>query len=116
MTKSVYYIDVSGTKVWRLPNSMRHREDGPALEFPDGSKAWYLYGELHRIDGPAVELSDGTKEWFKNDKRHREDGPAIENNGYKVWYLNGRFIEKGERPENWEELVNLYQIERIMND
>ena len=44
--------------------------------------------KLHREDGPAVEWSDGSKEWWFNGKLHREDGPAIEdNNGNKTWYL-----------------------------
>ena len=24
---------------------------------------WYMYGVKHRLDGPAVEWADGTKEW-----------------------------------------------------
>ena len=35
-------------------------------------------GQLHREDGPAVEYADGTREWWLNDERHREDGPAVE--------------------------------------
>ena len=55
-----------------------HREDGPAIEFADGSKSWYLNNQLHREDGPAIEYADGTKFWYLNDQLHREDGPAIE--------------------------------------
>ena len=48
---------------------------------------------LHREDGPAVEYSDGDKAWYQNDVRHRLDGPAFENaNGFKMWYVNGIFI------------------------
>ena len=55
-----------------------------------GDKYWYLNGKRHREDGPAIEYSDGTKRWYLNDKLHREDGPAIEyTNGNKYWYLNG---------------------------
>ena len=43
-------------------------------------------GQLHRTDGPAVEYSDGSKEWYINGERHREDGPSIEfSNGDKYW-------------------------------
>jgi len=28
------------------------------------TKEWYLNGKHHREDGPAVEYSDGTKEWY----------------------------------------------------
>ena len=34
-----------------------HREAGPAIEWSDGEKEWYVNGILHRIDGPAVEYS-----------------------------------------------------------
>lgn len=27
-------------------------------------KAWYDSGELHRVGGPAIEYIDGTKEWY----------------------------------------------------
>ena len=34
----------------------------------DGTKMWYLNGELHREDGPAVESADGEKRWYLNGK------------------------------------------------
>jgi hypothetical protein len=30
----------------------------------DGSKRWYHNDNLHRIDGPAIEYKNGRKEWF----------------------------------------------------
>jgi hypothetical protein len=84
---AVEWID--GSKEWFL-NGQRHREDGPAVEKVDGSKEWYLNGKYHREDGPAREYADGTKEWWLNGNRHRVDGPAIEDvDGSKGWYLNG---------------------------
>ena len=54
-------------------------------------------GELHREDGPAIEYADGSKVWFFNGKRHREDGPAVERaNGDKAWYLNGDKLTEDE--------------------
>ncbi len=38
-----------------LKNGECHREDGPALIFPDGLSYWYCDGNLHREGGPAVE-------------------------------------------------------------
>jgi len=35
-------------------------------------------GELHRVDGPAVEYADGSREWWLDGKLHRADGPAVE--------------------------------------
>ena len=71
-------------------NGKRHRTDGPAVEYADGSKEWYLNGDLHRTDGYAVEYVSGSKLWYLNGKLHREDGPAVEYaDGTKLWYLNG---------------------------
>ena len=82
----------NGTKKWYL-NRKYHRVDGPAVEDADGSKYWYLNGQFHREDGPAREWDDGSKEWWLNGQYHREDGPAREwADGSKEWYLNGNFI------------------------
>ena len=56
----------------------------------------------HREDGPAIEWADGSKSWSLNGQRHREDGPAVEYaNGTKYWYLNGQILSKAE----WEKRV-----------
>jgi len=41
-------------------------EDGP-LELPDRT-LWFKNGSLHRSDGPAVDFKDGEKFWFLNGK------------------------------------------------
>ena len=64
-------IDDNGTKSWYLNNKL-HREDGPAIEYPDGCKYWYLNGNFHREDGPAIEWENGTKFWFLNGKEYSE--------------------------------------------
>ena len=65
----------------------------------EGTKFWYLNGNLHRTDGPAVEFSDGGKEWWFDDKLHREDGPACEwADGTKYWWVDG--IEYSESEFN----------------
>ncbi|MCR4330295.1 MAG: hypothetical protein NUV49_00170, partial [Patescibacteria group bacterium] len=72
-----------------------HREDGPAIEWSDGSQHWYLNGKLHREDGPAIVYSDRTQHWYLNGKLHREDGPAIVySDGTQQWYLNGEFLSE----------------------
>jgi hypothetical protein len=78
------------TKEWFV-NGERHRLDGPAIERTDGGNSWYLNGKRHRIDGPAIEYTDGNKYWYVNDKLHRTNGPAVElTSGAKHWYLNGK--------------------------
>ena len=70
-------------------NGLRHREDGPAVIYSNGTQEWYFNGKLHREDGPAV-ISKSYDAWYINGKKHRENGPAvIWTNGDQVWYLNG---------------------------
>ena len=90
------YIDTTryGKFYYKDPDmTIRHREDGPAVEDVDGHKAWYLNGKTHRLDGPAYEDVDGNKVWYVNGIAHRLDGPAYEYaSGEKSWTVNGIFI------------------------
>ena len=47
-------------------------------------------GEFHREGGPAIEYANGDKEYWVNGKRHREDGPAVVRaNGDEEYWING---------------------------
>jgi hypothetical protein len=92
MTPQYIKINEDGDKTYWKNKEMTilHREDGPAIEWVDGYKVWYLNGQPHREDGPAIEHGNGAKNWYKHGKRHREDGPAYEGvDGTKFWYLYG---------------------------
>ena len=101
--------DNDGTIRWYNEDNQLHREDGPAREWADGGKAWYLNGQRHREDGPAVERANGDKSWWINGQLHREDGPVIERaSGYKAWYLNDRLhredgpaVERANGSKEW---------------
>lgn len=85
-------IDEDGTKFYYSDKEMKalNREDGPACEYLDGTKCWFLNGKYHRQDGPAIEYSNGTNIWLLDGIRHRENGPAVEySNGYKEWWIKG---------------------------
>jgi len=85
---AVEYAD--GSKVWYVDNNY-HRIDGPAVEGASGGAVWWVDGKLHRLDGPAVEHGDGSKAWYVDGKLHRLDGPAIEGaDGDKAWYVDGK--------------------------
>ena len=88
-------VQDNGDRCWYL-NGELHREDGPAIEYPNSMRCWYLNGKLHREDGPACEYANGMRCWYLNGKRHREDGPAIEyTSGAREWFLNGvQYTEK----------------------
>jgi hypothetical protein len=42
-------IDGSGDKVWQLDGAF-HRTAGPAIEYSDGSRDWYLHGNWLPFD------------------------------------------------------------------
>jgi len=96
-----YYVTVddAGTTRWSKDAkcTIRHRENGPAIERADGHKEWWQNGQRHRTDGPATEWWDGDKSWCQNGQRHRTDGPAIvRNDGSMEWYINDEELTETE--------------------
>jgi hypothetical protein len=82
----------NGSKEWWVDGKL-HRLDGPAMIWANGDKAWYVDSKLHRTDGPAVIWSSGSKLWYVDDKRHRLDGPAVEwPDGDKEWWVDGEYL------------------------
>ena len=82
---------------WRNLEGLLHRIDGPAVEWSDGSKEWYVNGEWHRIDGPAVVRRNEYKTWWVNGQLHRVDGPAVvRSNGTKEWWIEGEDLTEDE--------------------
>ena len=65
-------VDAAGTVRYCNARGQLHRLYGPAVEYNDGTRAWYQNGQRHRIDGPAVERPDGSKSWYINDRRLSE--------------------------------------------
>jgi hypothetical protein len=80
--RSKKIVDVYGTIIY-YKNNKFHREDGPAVEFSNGSRYWYINGIRHRDDGPAIELSDG----------------------YKEYWLNGEYYKNINSDEQWKSFV-----------
>ena len=105
--KSIKY-ELADRIEWKNKEGMLHRLDGPALEFDNGSREWWVGGKRHRGDGPAIEWGDGHKEWYLNGRIHRVGGPAIINGKYKEWRFNGKIhrvdgpaIEWGNGDKEW---------------
>jgi hypothetical protein len=66
---------------------LHSRNDQPAVISPDGTLAWYRYGEIYREGRPAVIESDGESLWSRNGHLYREcDLPAIDTNYRAPWY------------------------------
>ena len=65
------------------------------VEYDDGSKYWFVDGELHREDGPAIEHINGDKYWFV-------DGKLLTEKEFNKWRKqNGRWhISRTHRDES----------------
>lgn len=60
-------IDSAGTKRW-FKDGLLHRDDGPAVEYPNDGCMYFKHGKSHRLDGPADVLPDGIKYWYIDDE------------------------------------------------
>ena len=57
--ESIPETDGNGDTLWRTADGQLHRTDGPAIEWANGTREWFVDGQLHREDGPAIEYADG---------------------------------------------------------
>ena len=84
-----------GTICYYNADGQEHRLDGPAVEYSNGDKIWYINGKVHREDEPAIIFASGTKKWFSYGRKHRLIGPAIV---YAIsdveWYINNTYYTK----------------------
>ena len=67
------------------------------VQVDENATRWYLNGKEHREDGPAIEYANGSTMWYFNGELHREDGPAyVDANGSKAWWINGEELSEDE--------------------
>ena len=107
----VKVVDAKGNIHW-LCGLRKHRTDGPAVEWANGTKEWYQDDLRHRIDGAAIEYANGRKEWWQNGQRHRTDGPAVEDDkdwgsDGKAWFINGEELTEAEFLASAQPVVEL---------
>ena len=110
-----YYKDGTITEYYD-DSKILHRTDGPAIEYANRDKHWYIDGKCHRIDGPAREYANGDKYYYIDGKRHRIDGPAVEHaDGDKYYYLDGEGYTEQEYTEIVEETKALPKALRLID-
>jgi len=101
------YIYIDYGKIIYYKGEKIDREGGPAIEYINAAKSWYIDGKLNRVDGPAREFVNGDKVWYYQGKLHRIDGPAVEGtNSIKYWYYQGQQINCKTQQE-FEKLIKL---------
>lgn len=45
-------ITSDNTFKWYNSEGQLHRENGPAIIYKDGTREWYIHGQLTKVDGP----------------------------------------------------------------
>ena len=103
-------------------------ENEPKCEIDEyGIKRWKLNGNLHREDGPAIEWDEGSQYWYKHDLPHRLDGPAVIQHHNKllkfhnkpkiIWFINGHNVTDEIRTwakDNDIDLDNLTEDDKLL--
>jgi hypothetical protein len=70
---------------------LHHNPEGPAVIAYDGLHKEYWYkGMRHRIEGPAIQYADGDYEYFEQGRRHNLKGPAKCIDGVVEYWIDGR--------------------------
>ena len=89
-----------GDKLYYNEKGQLHRLDGPAVEYKNGSKIWYINNNRHRNIDPSCEWKNGDKYWVFKNKEHRIGGIAC----YGLWYIHGKEYTKEQQYYNivWE--------------
>lgn len=108
--KLVRSVMPNGTVVWEILEKSEqearsgrvvytlHRDNGPAVETPWGTKIYYRYGKVHRLGGPAILWSYGDEEWRVNGVLHRIGGPAKRWADGSVFYYNDGLCHREDGP------------------
>jgi len=87
-------VDELGDKFYRNSKEELHRLDGPAVEYSNGSKFWYINENSHRNIDPSVEWSNEEKYWWFKGERHRIGGSCYSCG--KWWFIDGKKYSKQE--------------------
>lgn len=110
-------ISDNGIERWYNENNQLHRENGPAVIWPNNyCEKWYKNGELHREDGPAIIWPNACEQWYKNDQLHREDGPAVVylKDCKNIYYIHGNIISANNE-EEFNEIKKAIEIIKKRN-
>ena len=88
-------------KCWRK-DGLCHRDNGPAVCWPNGDHEWWVNGNIHRLNGPARIwgndiFGSNNIEWWKNGVVHRLNGPAITRpSGAVEYWIDGNYVTEYE--------------------
>lgn len=88
-------IDSDGIEFW-YKNNLIHKDNGPAIIWPEGNEQWHKNGKRRRTNGPVMIYPNGKEEWRKSKRKRRTDAPA------EIWPNGCEFRFSGR--EIWREI------------
>jgi hypothetical protein len=99
-------------KVKDQPYCRVHTREG-LKEFDIGYYSMYynkIQLKAHRVDGPAIEFADNHKEYYVDGLLHRMDGEAVINSPMRGsrFYIGGLYIDDKEIYDALVTLINNY--------
>jgi hypothetical protein len=83
-------VDYQGNIRYYNSKSDLHRLDGPAIEWIDGDKEWWVIGNRHRLNGYAVSWRSVHKFWYLKNKNYSK---SCHNRLYLFSILEPRRVE-----------------------
>lgn len=63
----------TGHVCWFKDDVLHRENDLPAIEWHNGCKVWYWYGQKHRENGPALTDNEGFKQWWIHGTKYSEE-------------------------------------------
>lgn len=86
-------------------NGVLHRENGPAVVYPDGASFWFMWGKCHRTDGPAEIEADGTERyWCFGEEITKQEFEERFSGANDVYAINGKIVDFDEYDQYQNEL------------
>ena len=87
-------IAPDGLKEWRNARGKLHREEGPAVEYPDGSKEWWVDGATARTAPRSSRLTGrrngGNMDGGTGRMPRLENTPPARRNGGSAAYVTAK--------------------------
>ena len=64
------------------------------VEYAD-RREWHLDGQRHREDGPAVEYANGSRAWWIDGEKLTEE--EFNTHRFRIWAVEGRLLGQEEQ-------------------
>lgn len=113
------YLTPSDGRLLKFWNASKELTIGGYFKFIDGDEALFdENGNLHHIKIPSFITANGTKMWYVHGQLHRDDGPAIEyvtqsRSFENEWWYEGELISSRDQGYDLYEFQKSIKLRKI---